>query len=122
MLRRAGLLALVVGCVGSVLLMLRASEHPPVFLILLFIVWVSSPFIALTVGYVLSAKWPAAMRTALYLTMIVVAIVSLIAYANAGAGPGHPQPRVFLFVIVPPAAWSLAAIAIGAAAMGSRRR
>jgi len=121
MLRRAGLLALVVGCVGSVVLMLRASEHPPVFLILLFIVWVSSPFIALAIGYMLSSRWPGAMRTTLHLMMIVAAIVSLIAYANAGPGPGHPQTRVFLFVILPPAVWALAAIAIGAAAIASRR-
>jgi hypothetical protein len=121
LLRRAGLLALVIGGVGSVALMLRASEHPPVFLILLFIVWVSSPFVALAVGHVLSAKWPAATRTALYAMMIVAAIVSLTAYANAGPGVGHPRTKVFLFVLVPPVVWVIAAIAIGAAAMTSRR-
>lgn len=122
LLRGAGLLALVIGCVGSVVLLLRASEHPPVSLILLFIVWVSSPFVALAAGHVLSAKWSVATRTALYVMMVVVAIVSLAAYANAGPGPGHPRTRVFLFVLVPPAAWALAAIGIGAAAMASRRR
>jgi len=53
---------------------------------------------------------------------IIAAIVSIAAYANAEPGVGHPRTKVFLFVLVPPAVWVMAAIGTGAAAMASRRR
>ena len=47
---------MVIGAVASMALMLRAG-HPPVFLRVLFAIWVLSPFAALFVANMVSKRW-----------------------------------------------------------------
>ncbi len=46
-LRAAAQAAVVAGAVGSVGLMLRAGQRTPLFLLVLFVFWILSPFVAL---------------------------------------------------------------------------
>jgi hypothetical protein len=69
-LRRARLFAMfacVAGAGASLLFMYRVGHRNPSFvLMLLFTVWVLSPFVALLVSAMVSARWTAPSRAALY--------------------------------------------------------
>ena len=101
--------------------MLRAgSRQHSTLLILLFTVWVLSPFIALALADLMAARRTDARRIAIYGAMIGVAFVSLSIYAlDALRGP-HPQ-AAFVYVVVPPGCWLLIALAFATAAAISPR-
>ena len=75
---RASLIAVLAGTVGSLGLMLRAGrrQHSKI-LLLLFAIWVLSPFIALVGANVVSKRWPILTRAALYSVMLVLSLGSL---------------------------------------------
>src|SRR5438067_10454864 len=85
-LRAVGLVAVTAGAVGSLGLMLRAG-HPPLFLRVLFAIWVLSPFVALLFAHVVSKRWPVLIRTTLYSLMLIVALGCLAIYGNVAFGP-----------------------------------
>ncbi len=118
-LRKAALIALGAGAAGSIALMLRVG-HPPVFLRVLFAIWVLSPFAVIVLADRLSASWSVETRTTLYVVALVLAAGSLAAYAYMVVR--HPVPTpTFIFVIVPPVSWLLTAITVPTAAFLSRR-
>ena len=119
-LRVAALIAVVAGAVGSVGLMLRAGRHTPRLLLIIFLVWVLSPFVALVWAQVVSVRWPVLTRAALYSVMLVITLGSLAIYGNDAVRPRKAQPA-FVFVIVPPASWLLMAVVVPIAALISRR-
>ena len=119
LLRAAALIALPAGAVGSVGLMLRAG-HPPLFLRVLFAIWVLSPFMALALANVVSKRWSDLTRAALYGVMLAVTLATLAIYGNVAFGPPRAQ-RAFVFVVVPPASWLLIAIVVPIAAFISGR-
>ena len=47
LLRAAALIAIPVGAAGAVALFFRAADHPPPLLVVLFILWLLSPFAVL---------------------------------------------------------------------------
>ena len=55
-LRAAAIIAAMAGAVGSVGLTLRAGRDTPRFLLVLFVIWVLSPFVALTWANVASQR------------------------------------------------------------------
>ena len=114
-LRRAALLATVAGAIGSVALTLYAGrQQESRVLMTMFAIWVVSPFGALALANVRSARWSAATRAALHWVMVVVAVGSLVIY---GANVLQtPRPRAFLFLVVPLTSWLLAAVAVSMAA------
>ena len=70
MLRRAALISVVAGAGGSVGLMLRAGRrNDSPILLLLFGIWVLSPFMAAVLAHVESKRWPAVTRATLYVVM-----------------------------------------------------
>jgi hypothetical protein len=119
-LRAAGLAALPIGAVGSIVLFVHATQRTPPFLVVLFVIWLLSPFAAFAALHVMSKQWSAATRTTLYGLMLVITLVSLTLYGNDGLRPRAAAPA-FLFVLVPPLSWLLIGIAIPAAALISRR-
>jgi hypothetical protein len=121
LLRAAALIAVLVGAVGSFGFMLRAGQRAPGFLIVLFALWVLSPFAALAVATVVSTRWSALTRATLYGVMLALALGSLALYGHVALGPPRAQ-AAFVFVVVPPASWLLAAIVVPIAAMISGRR
>src|SRR5450432_3739404 len=66
LLRAVSLIAVVVGAVGSVGLMLSAGRSTPRFLLVLFVIWVLSPFVALAWANVVSRRWSSLTRVTLY--------------------------------------------------------
>jgi glucose-6-phosphate-specific signal transduction histidine kinase len=101
--------------------MFHAGKHPPRLLLVLFTLWVLSPFVALLVAFIFSKRWSPLIRSALYALMLVVALVSMAIYADITvvAPMARPTP---VFVMVPPVSWLLIAAVLARAALISRRR
>lgn len=117
LMRSASLIAVVVGAVGSVGFMLYVGRrNPSRLLILLFIIWVLSPFVALVLANVVSKHWAALIRAALYSMMVILTLVSTVIYGYVALGPPRPQPA-FWFLVVPFVSWLLIAIVVPIAAL-----
>lgn len=119
--RAVALITVVVGAVGSLGLMFRADQHTPRFLLVLFVFWVASPFVALAWANVVSKRWPVLTRATLYCVTIVITLGSLAFYGKLVLPPAG-SPRAFMFVAVPPASWLFMTIVVSAAALISCRR
>ena len=82
LLRAVALIAVAAGTVGSLGLMLRADQRTPRFLLVLFFIWVASPFVALAWANVVSRSWQVLTRGALYGVTLLVALGSLAFYGK----------------------------------------
>ena len=121
-LRTAALIALPAGAAGSIGLMLRAGHrNPSRVLLILFAIWVLSPFVALLFAIIVSKDCSVLTRATLYGVVLVLTATSLAIYGDVALGPPRTK-TAFVFVVVPPASWLLIAIAISIAALISRRR
>ena len=111
---------MIAGAVGSLGLLLRAGAGAPPILLVLFVGWVLSPYLALILAHRVSVGWTARTRLSLYAVMLIVTVVSLAVYAIVVLGqPASRHTAVFL--IVPLASWLIAAIAVTMTALRSRR-
>jgi hypothetical protein len=123
-LRRAALIAVLVGAVGSVGFLLRAGQRTPRFLLVIMVLWVLAPFMALIFAGVISKRWTILARApapaTLYSLMLVLTLGSLAIYVDDALRPRQAQ-AAFVFVIVPIASWLTMAVAIPIAALLSRR-
>ena len=120
LLRAVALIAVVAGAVGSGGLMLRAGRSTPRLLLVLFVIWVLSPFVALAWANMVSKRWTVLTRATLYCVTLVITLGSLAIYGGVvltSAG----SPRAFVFVVVPAGSWLLMAIVVPIAALISRR-
>src|SRR5438093_1243932 len=70
-MRVVSLFAALAGAIGSVGLMFSEARNAPRFLLVLFAIWVLSPFVGLVLTHAASARWSGLTRTALYGVMIV---------------------------------------------------
>jgi hypothetical protein len=121
-LRTAALIALPAGATGSIGLMLRAGHrNPSGVLLILFAIWVLSPFVALLFAIMVSKDWSVLTRATLYGVVLVLTVTSLAIYGDVALGPPRAK-TAFAFVVVPPASWLLIAITISIAVLISRRR
>jgi hypothetical protein len=120
-LRAVALVAVVAGAAGSVALMLVAGRRTPRLLLVLFVIWVLSPFTALAWAGVVSKRWSVPARVTLYCVALVLTLGSLAIYGGLVSPPAG-SARAFVFVAVPPIFWLLMAIAVPMAAFLSRRR
>lgn len=121
-LRVAAGIAVVAGAVGSLTLMLRAGQRTPRFLLVLFIIWMLSPFAALAWAIVVSTRWALLTRVTLYGVTLVVALGTLAVYGDVVSVKPAGSPNAFLWVLVPPASWVLIVSVVSIAALRSRRR
>jgi hypothetical protein len=120
-LRAAALIALLVGAVGSVGMMLRAGHrNPSRLLIVLFTLWVLSPFMALVLANVASKRWSVLTRATLYVAMLVITFGSLAIYGALAFGPLRAKTG-FVYLVVPAASWLLITIVVTIAAVISGR-
>jgi uncharacterized membrane protein len=120
-LRTAARFALVAGAVGSVALTVRAGLSTPRLLLVLFVLWVLSPFVALAWASDRATRWAVPTRVALYIVTILVALGSLALYGGLVQRPAGSS-NAFLFVAVPPVAWVLIAIVVSIAGLISHRQ
>ena len=120
-LRAASLIAMLAGAVGSVGLMLYAGRHNSSRLLLvLFALWVLSPFVVLAFAKAVSNRWSALTGATLHIVTLFLTLGSLAIYGYVALGPPRARPAPF-FVIVPPASWLLIAIVVSIAALISAR-
>ncbi len=121
LLRAAALIAVLTGAGGSAGLMLHAGRHNNSrILLVLFALWVLSPFMALVWANVVSKHWPVLTRATLYGVMLVLTLASLAIYGDVALGPPRAK-TASVFVVVPPASWLLIAIVVPIAAFISGR-
>ena len=121
-LRAVATIAVVAGAAGSVGLMLRVGHrNPSRILLVLFWIWVLSPFVALVLADLVSKRWPVLTRAALYSVMLVLTVGSLAIYGDVAFGPPRPKPAS-IFLLVPLASWLLIALVVPVAAFLSGRR
>jgi hypothetical protein len=120
--REAVLAAVLAGAGGSIALMLRAGHRQSSrILVLLFGLWVLSPFVAAAWVHVVSKRWPVAVRARLYLVMLVLTVSCLALYASVAFG--YLRAKVgFVFLVVPLASWLVVAIAVSLAVAVARNQ
>ena len=122
LLRSTGLIAAAAGAAGSIAFMLYAGRrNPSRLLVLLFAIWVLSPFAALLSIDAISKRWSPVTRSAVYGLMWLLAVVSPAAYGYIAVGPPRPQ-AAFMFVVLPPLSWLVGAAVLAMAAFISSRR
>jgi hypothetical protein len=120
-LRAVALVAAMLGAVGSVALTLRAGRSTPRLLLAVFVLWVLAPFVALAWATVVSPRWAGVTRATLYCLTLVLTLGSLAIYGELVKRPAG-SANAFMFVVTPPVAWVLIAIAVPLAALVSRRQ
>jgi hypothetical protein len=121
-LQAVALIAVLAGAVGSIGFMLRAGRHNSSRLLLvLFTVWVLSPFAVLLSAYAVSKRWSILTRRALYSVGLLIAVGPLGIYGEVALGPPRAH-TASAFVVVPPASWLLIAMTVAIAAWISGKR
>ena len=119
-LRTAALIAVLAGAAGSVGLMLRAGRrNQSQILMLLFGIWVLSPFVAAFLAHVFSKRWPVVARATLYAVMLALTLGSLTIYGDFVFGRLQAKAGS-VFLVVPFASWLLIGI-VGAMVISGRR-
>jgi hypothetical protein len=110
----------IVGAICAVGLTTYAGARvgSPLVLRLLFAVWVFSPFAAILTGLAISVSWRPPMRVALQTATLVTAAGSSLAYTYFALGAARPATAAF--VLIPPASWLFAAVALGTTAFSAR--
>jgi len=118
--RTAALIAALAGAGGSLRLMLHAGRHQnSKILLVLFTIWVLSPFVALMVANGFSKRWSVRARVTLSIATLVLALGSLAIYGYDAWRPLRAQ-RAFVFIVVPLASWLLIATVATAAFLSGR--
>jgi hypothetical protein len=109
----------VVGATGSIGLMLHVGRaNPSRTLLVLFAIWVLSPFVGLALAASGSQPWLVAAREGVHVVMLIVALGSLAIYGRVAFGPPRPRPAA-AFLVVPLGSWGLIAATLGMAALRS---
>ena len=120
LLHAVALTAAVAGAGGSVGLMLWVGHrNPSRILLVLFAVWVLSPFMALLLANMVSKRWSVLTRATLYGVMLILTLSSLAFYGDVVWRP-RPQPA-FVFLVVPVGSWLLMTIVVPVGALISGR-
>lgn len=123
MLRSVALIAAAVGGAGSVTFLLQAGQRNSslILLMVLFSIWVLSPFVVLMWAMLRSDRFTEAVRTTLYGAAIGLGLASLAIYSRLIDLKPAGSPNTFLFVAVPPVSWIVIAIALSIAVLRSRK-
>jgi hypothetical protein len=119
-LQAAAQVVVAAGAAGSVGLLLRAGRTTPPVLLVLFVGWILTPFVALAWANSVSRRWSAVTRATLHGVTLLLTLLSLAIYGNVILPPAG-SPRALVFVVVPPGSWLLLAIVVPIAAFVSRR-
>jgi hypothetical protein len=121
-LRKVAVISALAGAAGSVTLMLHAGRRQQSrVLVLLFAIWVVSPFIAALIADSVSKRWHVGTRAALYILMVVLTLGSLAIYG--GVAFEYVKAKAgFVFLVVPFGSWLLIAVMVATAAIISARQ
>jgi hypothetical protein len=121
MLRNLATWPVVAGAGVSLVFMLHAGRRQQsAILMLLFGLWVLSPFLAaLVVGWV-ARRWAVRIRRMLDVMMVIFALASTALYGAVAYGNVNVKAG-FVFLMVPLASWLFILLVFGAAALVSSR-
>ena len=112
---------MLMGALGSLGLTLRAGRTShSLILMMLFGVWVFSPFMGLAVAYILSNRWSVFTRNVLYGLSMLLTMISLLIYSGVWA-PTGVKPA-FVFLVFPLLSWLTVAVVIPLTASRSRKQ
>ena len=118
-LKVAAMVAAAIGGAGSAGLMLSVRSRAPLFLIILFMVWVLLPFAGLIWANFISQRWSIPTRATLHLVTFLITVASLLLYANTVFYPPDSSPA-FIWLVAPGVSWLLILTLVPAAALTSR--
>jgi len=118
--RAAAPFVVLAGAAGSLGFLLGAGRRTPPLLLVLFVFWVLSPFMALAWANLASKRWSVVTRATLYTVMLVLTLGSLAIYAAVTTGFFKVKPAA-VFLLVPLVSWLLTATVVPIAALISRR-
>jgi hypothetical protein len=108
---KIAVLTVLAGAAGSLgFTLYTGHNNNSVLLILLFVGWVVSPFIALLLVNAVANRWSLVERLALYCLMLFITLSSLAMYSGLWS-PTGAKPA-FVFLIVPLLSWFTMGIAI----------
>src|SRR6202166_2837658 len=108
-LRIFALILFATGWIVSLGFTLHAGHNNrSVLLIILFLGWVSSPFIGGLITWFISSRWPVFARKVLYILMIFITISSVVGYSGI-LSPAGMKPA-FIFLVIPLISWILMVI------------
>ena len=120
LLRAVAMIAVLVGAGGSISMTLRVGHrNNSRLLLVLFGIWVLSPFIALVWANLVSKRWSVVTRATLYTVMLVLTLGSLAIYGAVALGLSRAKPAA-VFLLVPSASWLLIAIVVPIAGITRR--
>jgi hypothetical protein len=120
LLRMISLIVLLIGAAASLGLMFNAGRNQSsVLLIVLFTIWVLSPFMVLIIVNLVIKPWSPATRVTLCFLMLFITFFSLLGYRGILDPPG--AKTAFKFLVVPFVSWLLIAIVILITELCSRR-
>src|SRR6266699_115240 len=120
-LHSTAVVAVLVGAAGSVGFLLYAGRNSPQRLLMVAMAaWVLAPFIGLLLADVISTRWSAMTRQALYAVMLAVTVCSLAVYWNELVHARKAQ-AAFVFVLVPVVSGMVIGVVLTIAASVSRR-
>ncbi len=120
-LRSVTLIVLAFGAMTSIGLLRRAQQHPPLIVVVGFLVWVAAPFALLAMANILSARWPRTVRVTLFVVTLLVTAASIAIYFDDNIAHRTAKPA-FVYVAVPPASVIVSAIVVAIAAVTTRSR
>ena len=122
LLRTVANIAVLFGSAWSVRFTLQAGHRSPSrFLMALFVIWVSCPFLALVFAIFNSQDWSILSRAMVYSVVLILSLGSLAIYGRVALGPPRAKPA-FVFLVVPALSWLVLAATVSAATLISRRR
>jgi hypothetical protein len=118
--RNAARLAVLAGGIASVAWMLYAGRRQQSqILILLFAMWVLSPFMAGFIAISFAERWAVRTRAVLYTLLVVMTLGSLAIYGAVALE--YVKAKIgFVFLVVPLASWLAIVVGIGMAMLSSR--
>ncbi len=115
------IIVLIIGAAGSFYLTLREGRNDKsIFELILFLGWVTSPFLALFIASAISHRWSLSTRVTIYLLMLIITPFCLLSYSGA-LHMQRTNPQL-IFLIIPPFCWLLMAIGIPIAEATSRKK
>lgn len=119
-MRNISLAVLVAGAAAAVAFVLRAGQRANShLLIVLFVGWVLSPYVALLPAYALSKRWPEKARISFYWVAVGLTLSTVGVYALDFAHPAAKEAPVFL--MTPLGSWVLIATALFASVRMAKR-
>jgi hypothetical protein len=121
-LRAVSIIMLIVGVMGSLFFMFRAGQQTPRLLLILFTIWVLSPFVLLLWAHRVSKSWAVLTRCLLYWVTLIVSCASLAIYGEWINIRPVGSANAFLFVAVPPVSVLFITISVSIAAFIAGRK